>query len=210
MNHQHAHGGHGNHAASAAPEEFTDPVCGMRVAEDTPLRTEYAGETYRFCGKSCLTKFQADPQRYLSPAPAGIEPAPPGTRYTCPMHPEIEQDHMGACPKCGMALEPLMPSLEEAENPELTDFRRRFWFTLPLTLVVFVLAMFGHQLQWLDMRTQTWVELVLATPVVLWAGLPFFERCIQSLRRRSPNMWTLIGLGTGAAYGYSLAATLFP
>ena len=133
-----------------------------------------------------------------------------GAIYTCPMHPEIRQDHPGACPKCGMALEPEMPSLDEQENPELTDFRRRFWWTLPLTILTAVLAMFGHRLGWMPMPTQTWVEFVLATPVVLWAGQPFFVRGWQSVRERSPNMWTLIGIGTGAAYLYSVLATLTP
>jgi len=126
------------------------------------------------------------------------------------MHPEIRQDHPGNCPKCGMTLEPVMPGLDEEENPELTDFRRRFWWTLPLTVVAFILAMFGHRLGWMEASTQSWVEFVLATPVVLWAGLPFFERCVQSFVNRSPNMWTLIGLGTGAAYIYSVIATVVP
>ncbi|QQX86208.1 cadmium-translocating P-type ATPase [Cupriavidus necator] len=126
------------------------------------------------------------------------------------MHPEIRQDHPGNCPKCGMALEPLLPELDEGENPELVDFRHRFWWTLPLTGVVFVLAMFGHRLGWMQVSTQSWVELALATPVVLWAGWPFFVRCFQSIVNRSPNMWTLIGIGTGAAYVYSVIATVIP
>ncbi|WP_414720234.1 copper-transporting P-type ATPase [Trinickia sp.] len=133
-----------------------------------------------------------------------------GTIYTCPMHPEIRQDHPGQCPKCGMALEPILPSVDDGENPELVDFRRRFWWTLPLTVVVFVLAMFGHRLGLMNAGTENWVEFIVSTPVVLWAGLPFFERCVRSFMNRSPNMWTLIGLGTGAAYIYSVIATLFP
>src|SRR5690606_36312443 len=124
--------------------------------------------------------------------------------------PEVRQDHPGTCPRCGMALEPEMPSLDEEEDPELVDFRRRFFWTLPLTLAVFVLAMFGHSLGWMDMATQTWVELLLSTPVVLWAGYPFFVRGVQSVVRASPNMWTLIGLGTGAAFVYSVVATVAP
>ncbi|MEO8314670.1 MAG: copper-translocating P-type ATPase [Pseudomonadota bacterium] len=143
-------------------------------------------------------------------APAPVAPQPAGTLYTCPMHPEVRQDHPGTCPKCGMALEPAMPSLDDGENPELTDFRRRFWWTLPLTLVTLVLSMFGHLLGWMSMATQTWVELAIATPVVLWAGWPFFARGWQSIVNRSPNMWTLIGLGTGAAYLYSVLATVAP
>ncbi|MFN3830489.1 MAG: heavy metal-binding domain-containing protein, partial [Tepidimonas ignava] len=130
--------------------------------------------------------------------------------YTCPMHPEIKQDHPGNCPKCGMTLEPLIPELEEDENPELRDFRRRFWCTLPLTIVVTFLAMFGHQLNLFDMAVQSWIELVLSLPIVLWAGWPFFSRGWQSVVNRSPNMWTLIGLGTGAAFIYSVVATVAP
>ncbi|MDG5974841.1 heavy metal translocating P-type ATPase [Hydrogenophaga taeniospiralis CCUG 15921] len=140
------------------------------------------------------------------PAP----PAAPGTVYTCPMHPEIRQDHPGNCPKCGMTLEPLLPELEEQENPELKDFQRRFWWTLPLTIVVTVLAMAGHSLGWFDMAVQSWIELVLSVPIVLWAGWPFFVRGAQSVVNRSPNMWTLIGLGTGAAFVYSVVATVAP
>lgn len=133
-----------------------------------------------------------------------------GTVYTCPMHPEIRQDHPGNCPICGMTLEPVMPSLDEDENPELLSFTRRFWWTLPLSMMVTVLAMFGHQLGWFDMTVQSWIELVLSLPVVLWAGWPFFVRGAQSVAHRSPNMWTLISLGTGAAFAYSVVATLTP
>lgn len=133
-----------------------------------------------------------------------------GTVYTCPMHPEIRQDHPGDCPKCGMNLEPLLPSLEEEENPELRSFQRRFWGTLPLTVVVTVLAMLGHRLQWFEMATQSWIELVLTLPIVLWAGWPFFVRGWQSIVNRSLNMWTLISLGTGAAFVYSVVATVLP
>ena len=142
--------------------------------------------------------------------PVDTHPAAAGTIYTCPMHPEIRQDHPGNCPRCGLTLEPLLPELDEDENPELRDFQRRFWWTLPLTVVVFVLAMLGHRLRWMDMAVQSWVELVLAAPVVLWAGWPFFLRGWQSIVNRSPNMWTLIGLGTGAAFVYSVVATLAP
>jgi len=126
------------------------------------------------------------------------------------MHPEVRQHHPGACPKCGMALEPEMPTLDEGENPELLDFRRRFVWTLPLTVIVTVLAMAGHRLQWFDMATQSWIELGLSLPIVLWAGWPFFVRGAQSVRNRSPNMWTLIGLGTAAAFIYSVVATVAP
>jgi Cu+-exporting ATPase len=133
-----------------------------------------------------------------------------GTIYTCPMHPEVRQDHPGNCPKCGMTLEPVMPSLENDDNPEPRDFQRRFWWTLPFTAIVFVLAMLGHQLRWVGMATQSWIELALAAPIVLWAGWPFFQRGWQSLVHRSPNMWTLISLGTGAAFVYSVVATVAP
>ncbi|MCU0918863.1 MAG: copper-translocating P-type ATPase [Burkholderiaceae bacterium] len=146
-----------------------------------------------------------------SPEPAAPLAAwPAGTVYTCPMHPEVRQDHPGICPKCGMTLEPVLPTLDDDENPELADFRRRFWWTLPLTVVVTLLAMGGHRLQWFEMATQSWIELVLSVPIVLWAGWPFFMRGVQSVRQRSPNMWTLIGLGTGAAFVYSVVATVAP
>jgi P-type Cu+ transporter len=135
---------------------------------------------------------------------------PAGTVYTCPMHPEVRQDHPGSCPKCGMTLEPLMPELAVDDDTELKDFSRRFWWTLPLTVLVTTLAMAGHQLGWFDPRTQTWIECLLTLPVVLWAGAPFFVRAANSLVHRSPNMWTLIGLGTGAAFLYSLAASFMP
>ena len=144
------------------------------------------------------------------PAPTPAPQGKPGTVYTCPMHPEIRQDHPGNCPKCGMSLEPVLPELDDDENPELVDFQRRFWWTLPLTVVVAVLAMFGHNLGWFDMATQSWVELVLSIPIVLWAGWPFFVRGAQSVMNRSPNMWTLIALGTGAAFVYSVVATVAP
>jgi len=145
--------------------------------------------------------------RPLAAAPAE---QPAGTLYTCPMHPEIRQDHPGTCPKCGMTLEPVMPALDEEDDPELRDFQRRFWWTLPLTVVVTALAMAGHRVPGLDIGMQTWLELTLSLPIVLWAGMPFFTRGWQSVMHRSPNMWTLIGLGTGAAFLYSVVATLAP
>lgn len=135
---------------------------------------------------------------------------PTSKLYTCPMHPEVRQDHAGNCPKCGMALEPELPTELNEDNPELRDFSRRFWWTLPLTSVVFVLAMFGHLLHVMEMSLQSWVEMVLAAPVVLWGGWPFFVRGWQSVIKRSLNMWTLISLGTGAAFIYSVTATVGP
>jgi len=205
-----------------------DPVCGMRVAADAPLQATHDGHDYRFCSAGCRAKFIGDPVRYLMPlaegnpiavgaADAGAvthksapAAAAAGTQYTCPMHPEIIRDHPDSCPICGMALEPMMPSLDDDENPELVDFRRRFWWTLPLSVIVLTLAMFGHQFPAISATTRTWIELLLSTPVVLWAGWPFFVRWAQSIANRSPNMWTLIGTGVGAAFGYSVVATLWP
>ena len=206
------HAGHSHHgSAHTAAGGLTDPVCGMRVSEDSAHQADHDGRRYYFCSAGCRSRFVADPQRYLDPASAApAMPAPPGTQYTCPMHPEIVQDHPGTCPLCGMALEPMMPSLDDGENPELTDFRRRFFWTLPLSVIVLVLAMFGHRLPLLSTTARTWLELVLSAPVVLWAGAPFFVRWVQSIANRSPNMWTLIGTGVAAAFGYSLVATLAP
>ncbi len=147
----------------------------------------------------------------VPPTPATpLKPDPAGAIYTCPMHPEIRQDRPGNCPKCGMTLEPVLPTLDDNENPELVSFTQRFWWTLPLTVAVTTLAMFGHQLGWFGMATQSWIELALSLPVVLWAGWPFFVRGAQSVVQRSPNMWTLISLGTGAAFVYSVVATVVP
>ena len=151
----------------------------------------------------------ATPATPAAPLPAPASAAA-GTVYTCPMHPEIRQDRPGNCPKCGMTLEPVLPSLADEENPELVDFQRRFWWTLPLTVVVTTLAMFGHRLGWMDMAAQSWIELALTLPIVLWAGWPFFARGAQSIVHSNPNMWTLISLGTGAAFLYSVVATVAP
>ncbi|MDP9139564.1 MAG: heavy metal translocating P-type ATPase [Pseudomonadota bacterium] len=186
----------------------------MTVTAQSPHVLEHEGKPVYFCSAGCRTKFAANPERYpltgAHLAAAVSAPAVADAIYTCPMHPEVRQDHPGDCPKCGMALEPEMPSLDEGESPELRDFRHRFLWTLPLTLAVFVLAMFGHQLQWFSMVTQSWIELALSLPIVLWAGLPFFQRGVQSIVNRSPNMWTLIGLGTSAAFVYSAIATVAP
>ncbi|WP_084382973.1 heavy metal translocating P-type ATPase [Curvibacter delicatus] len=210
--HEHHHHGEREQPSSTQTEGLKDPVCGMAVTAQSEHHLSHQGQNYYFCSAKCQGKFAADPERYASPVAAAPVSAPAsiGTIYTCPMHPEIRQDHPGSCPKCGMTLEPLLPELEEEDNPELKDFQRRFWWTLPLTVVVTVLAMFGHQLNWFDMARQSWIELVLSLPIVLWAGWPFFERGWQSVLNRSPNMWTLIGLGTGAAFLYSLVATIAP
>ncbi|MDF2446958.1 MAG: Cu2+-exporting ATPase [Moraxellaceae bacterium] len=236
--HTGASGAHAAGSAPApAAGDILDPVCGMRVGSDAP-RLAWQGSVFHFCSTHCLEKFRLEPARYAekaqsaaaapaaraTTAPAhhehhehhgqqGMTPTPavaPGTIYTCPMHPEIRQDKPGNCPICGMALEPLLPLDAEEDNAELKDFSRRFRWTLPFTLVVTVLAMFGHRFGLFHGTLQSWVELVLSLPTILWAGQPFYLRGWQSVRNRSPNMWTLIGLGTGAAFAYSVVATFAP
>jgi Cu+-exporting ATPase len=190
----------------------------MTVAPDGPHRHEHDGATYRFCSARCLARFRDDPARFLDTAPAerpAAEPAAAGRRYTCPMHPEIVRDAPGSCPICGMALEPMLPTAEEEENVELRDMQRRFWvslvLSLPLVAVVMADMVEGRPLTaWLPPRLRGWIELALAAPVVLWGGRPFFARGFDSVRRRALNMFTLIALGTGAAFGYSVAAVLAP
>ena len=193
----------------------------MTVTEQSDHQVELTGKHYYFCSAGCKTKFSADPvqyttaklgevQNHAATAHTAQQSPVEGTIYTCPMHPEIRQGQPGDCPICGMTLEPLMPELEEGENKELIDFQHRFWWTLPLTVVVATLAMVGHKLSLFSMATQSWVEFALSLPVVLWAGWPFFKRGWQSVVNRSPNMWTLISLGTGSAFVYSVVALLFP
>ncbi|WP_448142960.1 heavy metal translocating P-type ATPase [Stenotrophomonas bentonitica] len=204
---------HGGSAGATAGNTVKDVVCGMDVNPATTAHhARHAGSDYHFCSDGCRRKFIAEPQRYLDPASHIAEPVPAGTLYTCPMDPEIVQEGPGTCPICGMALEPMMPSLDEGENPELTDFRRRFWWSLPLSIATLALAMLAMTplLHGVPPDVRVWIELVLATPVVLWAGWPFVQRWAQSIRNRSPNMWTLIGTGVLAAYGYSVVATLAP
>ncbi len=196
---------HDHHAAAVAERDAaTDPVCGMRVDPATSRhRFEQAGSTFHFCCAGCRQKFIADPAKYLS-SPA--EPATEiGGAYTCPMHPEIRQAGPGSCPICGMALEPLAISAEPEANPELQDMTRRLWVGAALAVPVVALDMLPH----LGFNTN-WLQMVLATPVVLWAGLPFFQRGWDSLLRRSLNMFTLIAVGTGAAWAYSIVATIAP
>jgi len=198
------------HATLPAPTAtHVDPVCGMTVDPAHAAGTvEHAGTTYYFCSSHCVERFRADPERYLAPAePAPAAPA--GTVWTCPMHPEVRQDRPGTCPKCGMALEPEVPTADDAPSPELADMTRRFWVGLVLGLPVFVIAMAMPALHtW--MGPLNWLQLALATPVVFWCGWPFFERAAASVANRSPNMFTLIGLGVGAAYLYSVVATVAP
>ena len=205
-------GGHGN--AKPAPE-VKDPVCGMTVDPHTAKhRHTHEGRTYYFCAARCREKFIADPMKYLAPENAPPpEPVPEGTIYTCPMHPEIRQEGPGSCPICGMALEPDIVTAESGPNPELIDMTRRFWIGLALALPVFMLEMGGHLIdlhQWIGQQTSNWIQLVLATPVVLWAGWPFFERGWASIKSRNLNMFTLIAIGTGVAWLYSIVGTIWP
>jgi Cu+-exporting ATPase len=197
--------------------EWKDPVCGMTVSREDAPRAQHRGDEYRFCCEGCRNKFEADPVKYLAASEgAPQEPGDPGALYICPMCPGVEQLGPGTCPKCGMALERAEPSLEAAEDrSELDDMSRRFWIALSLSLPVFVLAMSemlpGRPLDAIIApRIRVLLELLLSTPVVLWAGAPFFARAWQSLRARSPNMFTLVGGGVGIAYGYSLVAVLLP
>jgi len=247
---------HGHAAGKAPGETFRDPVCGMTVDPESPLRYSYEGADYRFCNPGCLEKFRTDPSRYLDAGKGGgqaageavsagvehtcpmhpevrqagpgscpkcgmaLEPVAPvmpaeRTEWTCPMHPEVVQDAPGTCPKCGMALEARTVSAAEEENPELIDMRRRFRVSAAVTVPLFLIAMShllpGHFSEGMfSSGTRVWIELVLATPVVLWGGWPFFVRGWQSIVNRSLNMFTLIGLGVGVAYLYSVVASLFP
>ncbi len=198
-----------------AYETAEDPVCGMTVRRDRPKgMARHEGKAHYFCSERCQHKFEENPERYLDPSEAP-EPMPEGTKYTCPMDPEIVQEGPGTCPKCGMALEPMTPSLEDTgPSPELIDFTRRFWISVvgavPLLLITMG-PMLGLPFRsWLGEGTAIWLELILATPVVLWAAQPFFVRGWNSIINRSPNMWTLISLGVGAAFAYSVVATLAP
>jgi len=221
--HQHHAGSHVYGGAHEHDVTVTDPVCGMKVDPDATLhRFELGGTTYYFCSQRCLDKFKANPDGYLNPPasdPAVLEPAmgalpeaAQGTIWTCPMHPQIRRDGPGQCPICGMALEPLEPTLDEGPNPELIDMNRRFWVSAVLSVPLVILTIGAELAGWqpLPMRLSMWVQLALASPVVLWGGSPFFERFWASLKSRNLNMFTLIGLGVGVAYGYSVVGTVAP
>ncbi|MBI5320186.1 heavy metal translocating P-type ATPase [Bradyrhizobium sp.] len=206
------HGHHHHHAGHAAG--VLDPVCGMTVDPATSKhRFDHEGTTYHFCSAGCRTKFAADPAKYLEKSAAPPADLPEGTIYTCPMHPEIRQVGPGSCPICGMALEPEVASLDAGPNPELADMTRRFWIGAALSAPAVVLEMGGHLAGshgWVDQTLSNWIQFVFATPVVLWAGWPFFVRGWQSLQTRNLNMFTLIAMGTGVAWLYSVIGTIAP
>lgn len=186
-----------------------DPVCGMDVAENSSKGVStYAGQTYYFCNPKCKTKFDQNPQRYLDPAPRATYDGMANVQFTCPMDPEIVQLGPGICPKCGMALEPMDVTLQSNDDPELKLMARRLWICATLTVPLMAYTMGGRH--WLHTEHGKWLELILATPVVLWGGFPFFERFVRSLRSGHLNMFTLIGLGVAVAYGYSIFALFFP
>ena len=224
----HSHTAHASHHGAAAHAccggqhggeqdgVAIDPVCGMKVDRATAKhRFSYKGQDYFFCGARCRERFAAEPEKFLKTREAESKSefeAPAGTIYTCPMHPEVRQIGPGSCPICGMALEPEQVSLADAPDPELADMTKRFWIALALTLPVFVLEMGGHfgPMHLVPPAWSNWISFVLSTPVVLWAGAPFFERGWKSLLTRNLNMFTLIAMGTGVAYLYSVVATLAP
>ena len=209
----HHHDHHAQHKTHAG-HRVKDPVCGMSVdPAAAKFSAEHAGDTYYFCSAKCHDKFVADPGAYLSKAEAPKPAAAAGTVYTCPMHPQIRQDHPGNCPICGMTLEPEMPTAETGPSAELVDMTRRFWVGTALAVPVFLLEMGSHLFDFhafISPQNLNWAQLVLATPVVLWAGWPFFERGAASVVNRSLNMFTLIAMGIGVAWLYSVIATVLP
>jgi P-type Cu+ transporter len=212
MNVHHDAHPHGHHlGATAVGGGAKDPVCGMTVdPQNTPHRATHAASDYFFCSTGCRTKFEAEPERYLAAEKPQPKPSAAGTIYTCPMHPQIRQPGPGHCPICGMALEPEVATADIGPSPERVDMERRLWIGLALTVPVVVLEMGGHLLHLATPAISTLIQFALATPVVLWAGWPFFVRAAQSLRTRNLNMFTLIAMGTGVAWLYSAVATLAP
>ena len=214
--HTHGHAHHHDNSRDAASHTVKDPVCGMDVDPATAEhKATFQARSYFFCSARCHDKFVAEPKRYVNSAPpaqAASARVPDDVVYTCPMHPEIRQIGPGSCPICGMALEPVAPELHSGASPELTEMRRRFWFGLLLAAPVFVLEMGAHLFNWhgLPQQLSNWLQGVLATPVVLWAGWPFFARAWASVVNRSLNMFTLIAMGTGIAWVYSVIGTIAP
>lgn len=210
----HDHSNRGGSAGAQPSQGVKDPVCGMDVDPHTSQhRSNYAGSPYYFCSSSCKIKFDKEPSKYTSPKAVDAQEGDTTAIYTCPMHPEIRQTGPGSCPICGMALEPLMPTAEPIENHELADMSRRFWIGLAFALPVFILEMGGHLTglsHVISQKMSNYIQFALATPVVLWAGLPFFQRGWQSLRTRNLNMFTLIAMGTGVAWLYSVVGTFIP
>ncbi len=213
--HARPHSDHVHHDHPDSHARVWDPVCGMTVDPETSKHHfDYQGKTYLFCSAGCQTKFAATPEQYLSKSKAPVEAAvPEGAIYTCPMHPQIRQTGPGSCPICGMALEPELVTLDAQPNPELADMTRRFWVGLGLALPVVVLGdgrSSRRSHRWVDQTMSNWIQLVFATPVVLWAGWPFFVRGWQSVVTRNLNMFTLIAMGVGVAFSYSIVATVWP
>ena len=223
---------------TADPSAKRDPVCGMTPKTDTAHRLIHEGAEILFCSAGCKSKFEANPSAYTTREATGAaheadtrdhsghrpgchhhanatsqKSAAPGSQWTCPMHPEIVRDGPGACPICGMALEPMTPTAGDGPNPELHDMKRRFVFGVLLSLPLLIIEMGGHFFgvdRFIPPTINPWIQMALATPVVLWAGWPFFERGAASVKNRSLNMFSLIALGTGAAWGYSMVAAIAP
>ncbi|MEO8742095.1 MAG: heavy metal-binding domain-containing protein, partial [Lysobacteraceae bacterium] len=189
-----------------------DPVCGMTVDPNTAkFSAAHNDQTYYFCSAKCEAKFVAEPDKYLSSKVASVAPTSAGTQWTCPMHPQIVRDAPGACPICGMALEPMAPSADDSHaQAEIAAVRRKLWITIALTTPVFLVAMVPHMIGWHAPAWTAWLEFVLGSIVVLWGGATFFQRFWTSLRNRSPNMYTLIGVGVGVSWVYSVIALFAP
>jgi Cu+-exporting ATPase len=195
-------GGHAPQQASAVAETTRDPVCGMTVdVGATPHHAVYSGRDFHFCSSGCRAKFVADPEVYLGDRKKPQPRATPGAIWTCPMHPQIRQEQPGTCPICGMALEPQCPSASDGPNPELVDFTRRTWMAGLLAIPLLMVSMVGEMLgvPFVPHTWSPWVQLALSSPIVLWAGAPFFKRGWASVRSRSLNMFTLVSVGVGAA-----------
>ncbi len=217
MQHDHEH----HQSVTKTSQSVTDPVCGMQVDPNTALTLDHDGTTYHFCSDGCRDRFRHDPASFLTPPQDSDDAAPrnqdvneDAAEWTCPMHPEVRRPGPGSCPICGMALEPVTVTADTGPSPELADMSRRFWVATALTIPIVILEMGRHFIPFLhdliSARTSVWLQLVLATPVVLWAGWPFFVRGWASVRTRNLNMFTLIAMGTGIAWLFSVIATIAP